>query len=417
MRWLLAAVVLASLTTFAGTQVPPKFGPNDPPVVLPGGKFPTGAKPTPPAKIAEAIRTGKATIHRAISAPPSVIYVPKRLSYWGNNQYGDCVTAESVFSMAAYSTYIGLPKQIFITDAATISWARSHGWLEGAFLLDVIQDMQKDGIKDEDGVLRKAGTPSAVNYSDEATLQSAIAQGPVSIAINASALSSGAGNKSGWYNFGGGAHGSNHDVSLFGYGATADLFKALNVTAPSNAPATGYYCYTWSTIGVVDYRWVANTVEEAWVRNPTVTDLAPLPPPPPPPATIIVAVPPAFGSPGVPVSITPTASGGTSPYLFLFDHGDGSQDASMTHTYKTAGSYTVTVTAVDSLGRLGAGTCTATIGTTPPAPPPPPGPNPSGLIVTLPQATPAGTYQLVLPSDLDEIQRRLDAIRGTSKEK
>jgi PKD repeat protein len=364
------AVLLVLISaSFAGIEAQAPKAP-DPPIVP--GKFFTGAKPTPPAQIAEAIRTGKATIHRKIAAPASVIYVPKRLSYWGNNQYGDCVTAESVFSMAAYSTYIGLPKQIFITDSATIAWARSHGWLEGAFLLDVIQDMQKDGIKDEDGILRKAGTPSAVNYNDEGTLKSAIAQGPVSIAINASALPSGAGNKSGWYVFGGGGHGSNHDVSIFGYGATADLFKALNVTAPSNAPAIGYYVYTWSTIGVTDYRWVANTVEEAWVRNPTVTDLTPTPPPPPPPpATITVIVPPAFGNPGTPVTVTPTATGGTSPYLFLFDHGDGTNDASMVHTYQKAGSYTVTVTALDSLGRLGSGTCVATIGSTPPPPSPP----------------------------------------------
>lgn len=399
---LIASILVAlACAGFVAPQAP------DPPIIP--GKFMTGAKPTPPAKIAESIRAGKATIHRTVAAPSSVIYVPKRMSYLGNNQYGCCVTSESCFSMEAYSVYVGLPKQIFITDAAAIAWARSHGWLNGAFLLDVIQDMQKDGIKDEDGILRKAGTPSAVNYSDEATLQSAIAQGPVSIAINASALSSGAGNKSGWYNFGGGAHGSNHDVSLFGYGPTADLFKALNVAVPPNAPATGYYCYTWSTIGVVDYRWIANTVEEAWVRNPTVTDLAPTPPPPPPPATITVIVPPAFGNPGVPVTITPTATGGTSPYIFLFDHGDGTQDASIQHTYKAAGSYTVTVTAVDSLGRLGVGNCVATIVSTPP-PQPPPGPNVAGTITWTINGT-TSQYEL-MPVGTRDAFRKLQDLFG-----
>lgn len=80
----------------------------------------------------------------------------------------------------------------------------------------------------------------------------------------------------------------------------------------------------------------------------------------------------------MPVKITPTAAGGTSPYIFLFDYGDGGQDAAGTHTYKAAGSYTVTVTAVDSKGGLGTGTCAATIGSTPPQPPIPPTPGPNG---------------------------------------
>ncbi len=406
---LFTIMIFVSLAGLAGTQQPGKV--PAPPVIDPPApsKFKTGAKPTPPAKIAAAIAAGKATIHRPVAAPPSVIYAPKRMSYLGNDQYGDCVTAESCFSMEAYSVYIGLPKQIFITDAAAISWARSHGWLEGAFLLDVIQDMQKDGVKDEDGVLRKAGVPSAVNYSDEESLKSAIAVGPVSVAINASALPSGAGNKNGWYVFGGGQSGSNHNVCIFGYGPTADLFKTLNVAAPSNAPAIGYYCYTWSTIGVADFPWIKRTVEEGWVRTPTVLDLAP---PPPPVGTITVAVANVSGTVGSPVTFAPVASGGTSPYMFVFDYGDGSQGGSLTHAYKTGGVWKVTVTAIDSRGGLGAGTCTASIGIDPPTPPLPPGPTPSGLIVTLPQATPAGTYILTLPSDLEEIQRRLDAIRG-----
>lgn len=379
--------------------------PLPPPLPPQPAKFFTGAKPTPPEKVAAAIRAGKATIHRAVAAPPSVIYVPKRLSYWGNNQYGCCVTSESVFSMAAYSTYIGLPKQIFITDAATIAWARAHDWLNGAFLLDVIQDMQKDGIKDEDGILRKAGTPSVVNYSDEESLKSAIAQGPVSVAINASALSSGAGNKSGWYNFGGGAQGSNHDVSIFCYGPTADLFKALNVATPSNAPAMGYYCYTWSTIGVVDFRWISNTVEEGWVRNPTVIDLAP---PPPPVGTITVAVANVSGATDLPVTFAPTATGGTSPYMFIFDYGDASQGAGLSHTYKANGSYKVTVTAIDSRGGLGTGACVASIGTTPP-PPPPPGPGGAGTISwTVDGKT--SSYELFPPGTRQKIQDLRDIV-------
>lgn len=332
-----------------------------------------GAKPTPFPKIIAAIRSGSATVHRPLAAPAQVIVVPKKLSMWGNSQYGDCVSAESAFSMAAYSTYVGID-EIFIPEANVIDWARAHGFLNGADLLEVIQAMQADGIKDEKGVLRKAGTPSAVKYSDEPTLQSAIAQGPVSIAIDANALPSGAGNNSGWYAF---YHrqypNTDHCVSLSGYGPTSALFAALGVPVPAGAPANGYLLFTWNTIGVVDHQWLLGTVVEAWVRNPTVTDLQP---PPSPPGKITVVMADVVASPGTQVKFSPTASGGTSPYVFLFSYGDGTQDASGSHSYQNSGSYKVTVTAVDSTGQTGTTTCTATVSTAPPSPPP----NASGTV-------------------------------------
>lgn len=371
----------------------------------PAPQFPTGAKPTPFSKIIESIKLGSASIHRAAAAPPQVIVVPKRLSYWGNNQYGVCVTSESVFADAAYSTALGI-EQIFVTDATTIAWARARGWLNGAFLLEVIEAMQRDGIKDEKGILRKAGKPSSVNFGDEEALKSAIAQGPVSIAIASASLPSGAGNKSGWYAFGGRSNrNTDHCVSLSGYGPTSELFKALNVSPPANAPANGYLLFTWSTIGVVDHAWLMNTCVEAWVRNPTVTDLAP--PPPPPPLGITVTVPNVSGGVLTPVKITPTASGGTSPYIFLFEYGDGAQDAAGTHTYQMPGNFTVKVSAVDSKGQVGTGTGIASIGT---APPPPPGPGGAGTITwTIDGKT--SSYEL-MPLGTRDALKRLQEILG-----
>lgn len=398
MRKLIALVVALAFVPFMFSQE------VDPP------KFFGGAKVTPFPKIVEAIRAGKATIHAATSAPAQVIVVPKKLSVWGNNKYGCCVTSESVFAIADYSTYVGLD-EIFVAEATMIQWAKDHGWLNGADLLSVIQDMQADGIKDEKDVLRKAGKPSSVDYRDEDVLKSAIAQGPISIAIDADALPSGAGNKAGWYVFGGGSfQNTNHCVCISGYGPTSELFKALNVAAPANAPANGYLLFTWGTIGVVDHKWLMNTCVEAWVRNPTVVGLDPVPPAPPQPpvGNITVTVANVSGGVGSPVKFTPSASGGKSPYIFLFEYGDGGQDASGTHSYKMSGSYKVTVSAVDGNGKVGTATCTASIGTTPQ----PPIPGPGGLSINIPQDTPAGIYNLVMPSDLDEIQRRLDAIRG-----
>lgn len=370
-------------------------------------KLHRGGRQTPFPKIIEAIKGGRATVYKAVAAPAKVTMVPKRLSMWGNNQYGCCVSSESAFSIAAYSTYIGID-EIFVTEATLIKWARDHGWLNGADLLSVIEDMQRDGIKDENGVLRKAGKPSSVNYSDEDTLKSAIAQGPVSIAIDADALPSGAGSKSGWSAFGGRSFpNTDHCVGLAGYGPTSELFQSLNTTPPPGMPANGYLLFTWNTIGVVDHKWLMNTCVEAWVRNPTVTNLDP---PPPPVSELTVSMSNVSGAVSTPVKFSPSAKGGTSPYIFLFDYGDGMQDAAGSHSFKTTGNFKVTVTAVDSTGKIGSAIATASIGATPV--PPGPGPIPGGLMLHLPQDTPAGNYHIVQPSDLDEIQRRLDAIRG-----
>jgi hypothetical protein len=281
-----------------------------------------------------------------------------------------------VFSIADYSTFTGID-EIFVTDAVTISWANKHGYLNGAMLLDVMQDMGRDGIVDEKGVLRKAGTPSSVDFSNEDTLRSAIAQGPLSIAIDANALPSGAGNKSGWYAFGGRSYpNTDHCVSLCGYGPAKAVFEALGVPLPSGIDPNKivYLLYTWRTIGVVDHAWLMNTCVESWVRTPTVVGLAPPPPQPPPVGNITVTVPNVSGAVGSPVKFTPSATGGTSPYIFLFEYGDGTQDAAGQHTYKTGGSWKANVTAVDSKGAFGQGSCVASIGVDPPQPPIPPNP-------------------------------------------
>src|ERR1035437_3838165 len=71
-----------------------------------------------------------------VGAPPTFITVPAHISMWGNDQFGDCVTAEEAFAKACNSP------EIFIPDADVISWATKHGVLNGAVISNVVQWMQ-----------------------------------------------------------------------------------------------------------------------------------------------------------------------------------------------------------------------------------------------------------------------------------
>lgn len=215
------------------------------------------------------------------SVPIAAAWIPKQLSQWGNNQYGDCVSAEEAFAKACYQP------EIFVPDQVVIEWARHRGYLNGADLSSVLDSMATDGFvispqQYDDG--KKQG----VDYSSEPTLQAAIAAGPVKIAIASADLPSGAGNQSGWYAVGAGRRAAtDHCVSLCGYGPAQWLYSQLGVPLPSALQPTqgGYLLYTWATIGYVDHAWIMGTCEEAWLRVPTTVGVPPLTPPTPTPPT------------------------------------------------------------------------------------------------------------------------------------
>ncbi len=345
-------------------------------------KFKTGAKPTPAHRIAEAVSAGTLGIHapdRAI--PATVAMVPKTLSMLGNDQEGDCVTAESCAAIEAYSVYVGLP-EIVITDSAAMAWAAAHGDSNGADLLSVSQDMAKDGVKDSAGTLRMMGGPSTVDYTNEATLQSAIAVGPVSIAIGSGDLPSGAGNANGWYALTSGGAANDHCVGLWGYGKAEDLFKALNLPCPSAcAGKTGYLLYTWSTIGFVTHQWIVGTVQQALVRTPTVVGLSPIPPAPIPPTPV-----------PVPGQFTPPFSlwinGMQVPFVTFPDVAGA---VAMAQTIYNLGGLPVDVK--DSLGAL-VQQIPVPVPPLPPIPPTPIPPGPvSGVDITLSGDLKAGVYE------------------------
>jgi hypothetical protein len=214
-----------------------------------------------------------------ISVPSSFLMWPVKLSSWNNYSYGDCVSAEEAFAKAAAA-----PKT-FIPEATVVSWATAHGYLNGAYLTDVMTTMRTDGFP-----LNKKkyddGRYNSVNWTNGAILRSAIySHGPVKIGVAADYFQSPAPGQhgtvspgtSGWaiYNYPPtSSQQEDHCVSLCGFGTLAQLvslFKKYKVTvhAPKGMPrGLCYAMFTWNSIGIIDQQSMLHMTHEAWIRNP-----------------------------------------------------------------------------------------------------------------------------------------------------
>lgn len=232
--------------------------------------FPTGSTPTPRNKLAAATPFQPLT-----AAPEKVAYVPSYRSMYGNDRYGICVTAEEAFAKSCYGYNI--------PDDVVIPWARSHGVLNGAGLVEVLDWMREKGFQ-VGAQLYNDGPKLSVDYENEALLQAAIAIGPVKIAIGAGALPGGAGSRDGTYILTSRNYRSDHSTTLCGFGPAEWLYEQLGVPLPPVlAGRRGYLHYTWAHIGYVEHAWIIGATDEAWVRNPTNIGIPPLPAPQPPP--------------------------------------------------------------------------------------------------------------------------------------
>lgn len=234
-----------------------------------------GAIPTPRHKLARAMPFRP---YRAV--PASFGYVPKTLNMWGNDTFGDCVSAEEAFAKAAYSAMLGLP-ETFIPEATVESWCRSHGYLNGADLTDVMTTMASTGMVASDGKTYTDGGYAAVDYTSWAALTAAICEGPVKIGVAAGQLEGSVGSTNGW--IGTGWHrglDQDHCTGLCGYGTFEQCFQMLGMPVPSDHTGGQWFLFfTWSTIGVVDFASAVNIMGEAWLRSPTTVGLAPFVPP------------------------------------------------------------------------------------------------------------------------------------------
>jgi PKD repeat protein len=99
--------------------------------------------------------------------------------------------------------------------------------------------------------------------------------------------------------------------------------------------------------------------------------------PAPPTALVAEAGGPYGGTAGSPVNLSGSASGGTSPYTCDWDlDNDGTYETpgqDVSHTWASAGDYTVGLQVTDSASRANVATDTASVHITAPPPPPPGG--------------------------------------------
>lgn len=227
---------------------------------MPTPRMPRGAIPSPRHKLASAVP------HTLVgTTPPNVLHVPGKLSFWGNNTYGDCVTAEEAFAKASHNP------EIFISEQEVIQWATQHNFLNGAVISDVLETMTGSGFKQSNHVYDD-GPARSVNWTDSALLRNAISLGPVKIGVAADQLNTVYTGKNGWVATGFHPDTSeDHCVSLCGYGTLEWLAKQLKAQVPGgiNETQPGYAVFTWDTIGIIDVPSLVAITHEAWLRMPT----------------------------------------------------------------------------------------------------------------------------------------------------
>ena len=223
---------------------------------------PRGAIPSPQHVLA------KATPHRVtVGVPAQFGVIPSKISYWGNDQYGNCTVAEEAYAKACYFP------EIFVPDQTVIDWGEANEFNHGSSLTDVMDAMAKAGFPMPPQVWGD-GAYTLVDYTNPDNLQSAICQGPVKIGLAADALEDCVGTANGWLLVNAPKDSNeDHCTSISGYGPMSWLASQLGGALPPSVDGSqvGYLMFTWSTIGIVDWASVQNIVGEAWLRNPTTT--------------------------------------------------------------------------------------------------------------------------------------------------
>ena len=245
-----------------------------------------GLIPATPLQIASAPRYISKFIQQQV--PESFLAYPNQVSYWGNDQYGNCVAAEEAFAKITAHPYI------YIDDSTITDWCTVHNFLNGAQCVKVMDKMKSHGIELTNGYVydgdhsRVSASHQYLQFasiSDSASLREAIfSSGPVKVEVNANMflVDNKTGfvtpGKSGWALYGyPKLTSANHAVGICGYGTLNELVKLFQdkgctVDIPGGMPETKCYAmFTWKSIGIVDEQSLLNMFYAAWVRSPVTS--------------------------------------------------------------------------------------------------------------------------------------------------
>jgi hypothetical protein len=274
------------------TQAPPPPGPAvQPAAPTAKHKRPRGARSSRHHWLAaEATRLPKFKhfpLRAAQSFFPAKIFTPAEMSYWGNDVDGDCVTAEEFAAKLFYSAYTSYSAQtaLDMPNDLAIQWATQYGYLQGSNITGPMDMMAKNGVTFA-GVNYTDGPYTSVDYTDWATLTSAISQGPVKLGVAGDQLEAIVGTTNGWVAAGLKPDSKeDHCIGANGYGTMTQVCSALGTTAPAGkSNDRAVMVFTWDTQGALDYDdgSFTNIVAEAWLRTPTTPQQAPPTPAPAP---------------------------------------------------------------------------------------------------------------------------------------
>jgi hypothetical protein len=197
------------------------------------GTFPRSLKRLPGHSLRVAQTTPYRLIRRGLGAIPATYFVfCEVLSYWLNQQDGDCVTAEQCYNIDLAST-IATGTGYVVSDNDVLSFARKYGLLNGADLAQVDSIMQTNGLPTSDGKLFKVGATAAVDWTnyEEVCAATIEAKGSLQMAIAAGQLESAADDSKVFnyaFNFSQDGN-ADHCTGLgAGYGTAQQCLDALN---------------------------------------------------------------------------------------------------------------------------------------------------------------------------------------------
>lgn len=246
-------------------------------------QYPRGLVKSTPEK---RVKVAKAPRLRDAAAPENYVTICPSYDIAGNDQYGICVSAEEVNHWRAWSVASGYPMVVIPTNTV-IAWARKYGFLNGAMLPDVMDELKVNGMSDAKGVVYKLKDYFAVDYTSQDAVKAGIYQyKTLNIAIDADCLNNFSG-ENGWMELKAVRGRSlNHCVGLHGYGSLSWLCSQFKVAVPSGADGSQLcvVLYTWGSVGIVSWPALQAMMpdSEAYGREPGAVPSVPFPTPNPP---------------------------------------------------------------------------------------------------------------------------------------